>query len=245
MKNHHKFAGFIFVILFLVSFSSASAQVSFTFDEAEFLALNPGLQFQDFLGKVLTMPEVCSNPATSNSNDGCFSPGQILPGIEFAEDPGGGANALVLFNANFFANGNPPNVLAANLGGDSLDVIFTAPNINAVGLNAGCVDEGDQCLLGATLRVSVFGANGLLGSTVIPVTSAFDSFVGINTTEPITEVTVQDEDPDFILQGILNVWFGNTERNIPPLSEWGMIAAAAGLMVAGVLFAYRKRKANV
>ncbi len=45
-------------------------------------------------------------------------------------------------------------------------------------------------LLGATLVVSVFGGNGLPGQTVIPVTSAFDSFLGINTAEPITEITV-------------------------------------------------------
>lgn len=31
-------------------------------------------------------------------------------------------------------------------------------------------------------------------------------------------------------------------RNIPTLSEWGMIAAAAGLALVGVFFAIRKRK---
>lgn len=33
------------------------------------------------------------------------------------------------------------------------------------------------------------------------------------------------------------------ERPIPTLSEWGMIAAAAGLMLVGVFFAVRKRRA--
>jgi len=33
-------------------------------------------------------------------------------------------------------------------------------------------------------------------------------------------------------------------RNIPTLSEWGMIAAAAGLAMIGVFFAIRRRKAQ-
>jgi len=34
-----------------------------------------------------------------------------------------------------------------------------------------------------------------------------------------------------------------TGTNIPTLSEWGMIAAAAGLMIVGVFFAVRRRRA--
>jgi hypothetical protein len=37
-------------------------------------------------------------------------------------------------------------------------------------------------------------------------------------------------------------FFNVQERNIPTLSEWGMIAAAAGLGLIGVYFALRKRK---
>jgi len=233
------------VILF--SASPALAQVDFTTDEAAFLARNPDLQFQDFLGKVLTMPEVCANPANSSSNDDCFTPGQILPDISFFAGPSGLPNALVLFNGNFFGNNNPPNVLAANIGGtgDSFDIIFTAPGINAVGLNAGCVQEGDECIIGTTVRVSVFGDSGLLGSIVIPVTSAFNSFLGISTVEPITEISMLDENDDAI-QGVLNVWFGTrVNPRIPTLSEWGMIAAAAGLMLVGVFYAVKRRRLNV
>ncbi len=54
MNNRRKFAGLIFIIMFLISLSPASAQVSFTDNEAAFLAANQNLLFQDFLGKVLT-----------------------------------------------------------------------------------------------------------------------------------------------------------------------------------------------
>lgn len=37
---------------------------------------------------------------------------------------------------------------------------------------------------------------------------------------------------------------GVTPTNIPTLSEWGMIAAAAGLMLAGVLFVVKSKKAR-
>ncbi len=170
-----------FIITLLISLTPALAQVTFTNDQAQFLARNPNLQFQDFLGKVLAMPEVCANPANSSSNDNCFSPGQILPDIEFVVDPGLSSNALVLFNGNFFGNNNPPNVLASNVGGvgDDFDIIFTEPNINAVGINAGCLSESNTCINGDTVRVSVFGGSGLLGTIEIPVTSAFDSFLGI------------------------------------------------------------------
>ncbi|HSC34607.1 MAG TPA: hypothetical protein VLG45_04970 [Thermodesulfobacteriota bacterium] len=237
----------IVIIVLLFSVAPALAQVNFTTDESQFLAGNPNLQFQDFSGAPEPLPQVCINPATSNSNDGCFSPGRILEGIEFFVDPGVNPNALVLFEGDFFGNNNPPYVLASNVGGvgDDFDIIFTEPNINAVGINAGCLSESNTCIIGDTVRVSVFGGSGLLGTIEIPVTSAFNSFLGINTVEPITEISILDGDVDTI-QGVLNVWFGSAApRNIPTLSELGMIAAAAGLMMVGVFFAIRKRSASI
>ena len=37
---------------------------------------------------------------------------------------------------------------------------------------------------------------------------------------------------------------GDTASNIPTLSEWGMIAAAAGLMIVGVFFAFKRKRAQ-
>ncbi len=244
-KSKYAKAYLIVITVLLFTAAPSFAQVNFSTDETQFLAGNPNLQFQDFVGTVNPPPQLCDNPATSNSNDGCFSPGQILPGIEFLVDPGLSPNALVLFEGDFFGNNNPPNVLASNVGGagDDFDIIFTEPNINAVGINAGCLSESNTCIIGDTVRVSVFGESGLLGTIEIPVNSAFDSFLGIRTVEPITEISILDGDVDTI-QGVLNVWFGSAApRNIPTLSEWGMIAAGAGLMIVGVFFAVRRRRA--
>ncbi len=93
------------------------------------------------------------------------------------------------------------------------------------------------------LLVSVFGGSGLLGTTEILATNSFNSFLGIYATEPITEITILDPGDDAI-QGVLNVWFGTSvERNIPTLSEWGMISAAVGLGLISVFFAVRRRRA--
>ena len=84
-----------------------------------------------------------------------------------------------------------------------------------------------------------------MGSLIIPVSSAFDSFIGISTFEPITEITIEDIDPNAgILQGVLNVRFGTRDfgASVPTLSEWGMIAAAAGLGLIGVFFAVKRRR---
>jgi hypothetical protein len=244
-KSKYAKAYLIVITVLLFYAAPALAQVDFSTDETQFLAGNPNLQFQDFVGTNEPLSQLCDNPATSNSNDGCFSPGQILPGIEFLVDPGLSPNALVLFEGDFFGNNNPPNVLASNVGGvgDDFDIIFTAPNIRAVGINAGCLSESSTCIIGDTVRVSVFGGSGLLGTIEIPVNSAFDSFLGINTVEPITEISILDGDVDTI-QGILNVWFGTRAApQIPTLSEWGMIAAVAGLMMVGVFFAVKRRRA--
>lgn len=150
---------------------------------------------------------------------------------------------MVLEPGNAFGDNNPPFVLVANLGGvgASFDIVFTAGGINAVGLNAGCLSEEGLC--STNVQVSVFGESGLLGTTEILATTAFDTFLGINTVEPITEIVILDPN-DNVIQGVLNVWFGTrvVETNIPTLSEWGMIAAAAGLGLAGLFFAVRRKR---
>ena len=79
----------LFTAILLFAVSPALAQVTFSDNEAQFLARNPNLQFQDFeSGNVATdaLAE-CSPVLNENTSDTCFSPGDILPGIQFAEVP--------------------------------------------------------------------------------------------------------------------------------------------------------------
>ncbi len=241
MKNHHKLAGFIFVILFLVSFSPASAQVSFTDNEAAFLAVNPNLLFQDFESGNVAPNSVmqCSAVVNENTSDGCFSPGDILPGIEFAQVPLG---AHTLFIAGPGVEENAFVVLYTDFNTDTMDITFPGNNVNTAGLVLGCLSEGPGC--SDTLIIRVFGTGDeLIGSTQRAVTGQFDTFVGIQSSELITRINVGSLAGNGF-EGLGRISFGLAEPNvIPTLSEWGMIAAAAGLGLVGVFFAIRRKRA--
>ncbi|HSC34606.1 MAG TPA: hypothetical protein VLG45_04965, partial [Thermodesulfobacteriota bacterium] len=64
MNASHKLAGFVFVMLFLISLTPATAQVTFTDNEAQFIADNPNLAFQDFLDTFVAPGDnnLCTSP---------------------------------------------------------------------------------------------------------------------------------------------------------------------------------------
>ncbi|MGH7850165.1 MAG: hypothetical protein ACREOP_07695, partial [Thermodesulfobacteriota bacterium] len=75
---------FVFLAVFLFSAFPALAQPTFTGDQAQFLADNPGAVSQGFLSHLIPQGEFtnCDSPVNRNSNDECFTPGFILPGLE-------------------------------------------------------------------------------------------------------------------------------------------------------------------
>ena len=244
MKNHRNFAGFVFVMLFLFSLSHASAQVSFTDDEAAFLAANPNLLFQDFEATKVGPGDVepCNVPVDSNSNDNCFSPGDILPGITFLNGPFLAPPDLIVGGQGFVDPGLPPGpVLLTNEFADDFEIVLD-PGVSRVGLRLGCAQKE---LCDADVEVLIFNTNNFfIDQTTVHVTDSFDTFLGISSNQLISNISIRNSDPNSpSLKGVLSVWFGNPDRNIPTLSEWGMIAAAAGLMMVGVFFAVRRRRA--
>jgi hypothetical protein len=229
----------LFPAIFLFAVSPALAQVEFTTDEAEFLARNPNLQFQDFESGNVAPNSVmqCSAVVNENTSDGCFSPGDISPGIEFAQVPLG---AHTLFIAGPGVKENTFVVLYTDFNTDTMDITFPGNNVNTAGLVLGCLSEGPGC--SDTLIISVFGTGDeLIGSTQRAVTGQFDTFVGIQSSELITRINVGSLAGNGF-EGLGSISFGFASRaNIPTLSEWGMIAAAAGLMLVGVFFAVGQR----
>ena len=239
LKTKYLKSYLIVITLLLFSAPHAFAQVNFTTDEAAFLAQNPNLDTQDFESGNVAPDSVkqCSAVLNENTSDACFSPGDILPGIEFAQVPLG---AHTLFIGGPDVEDNPFVVLFTNFNSDSMDITFPGINVNAAGLILGCLSEGGLCI--NTFVVRVFGAGDeFLGSTATDVTGRFDTFVGIQSSELITRINVASPTNGF--EGLGRISFGFTPpRNIPALSEWGMIAAAAGLMLVGVFYAVRKRR---
>lgn len=229
--------------LCVISASPALAQVTFTDNEAAFFALNPNLAVQDFgsgnagPGSVVS----CSQILNEDTNDACFSPGDILPGIEFAAP----LEVLAIVGQGF--SNNPFIILIPVFSGDSMDITFPDNTVNAVGMDLGCILEGPGACSNNVL-VRVYGeGDELIGTRLVAVTDFFDSFLGIQSAEPITRINLSNGDQLIFFEGIDRIAFGPAgfAANIPTLSEWGMFAAAGGLMLVGVFFAIRRKKAEV
>lgn len=232
-----RITGFLFMLAALL-FSGvlpAGAQVSFFSNEALFNSSNPGLTFQDFSdGNVGPGGDaLCNLPVDENSNDGCFDPGDILPGIAFSSSP---LNGLVLVGPDF-----PPdfNVLLTADQPDTFEIFFSDGTVLAAGVNLGCISMG-PC--NSSVIVRVFGpGDDLIGSTTVNgVTDSFDTFIGMRSTVQITRINLSS--PIQVFEGVGSVSFGAPVAPvIPTLTEWGMIATSLVLAAAGFMALRRRR----
>lgn len=137
-----------------------------------------------------------------------------------------GHNEVLLGGQKVAGNVKPSGVPVKNNFGDSFDIIFS-PGANADGMTIGCLALGFSCSENVTGQV--FGAGGLISQTSLSGKSAFNTYLGIDSSVPILEISLQDGNPDTqSVQGMLNVWFGDRDFNIPMLSEWEMITAPRG-----------------
>ncbi len=90
---------------------------------------------------------------------------------------------------------------------------------------------------------SVYGEGDvLIDDTKVEVTDRFDTFIGFDSPVPVTKVAISDLNGTTTFEAVDEVRFGRADANIPALSEWGMIAAAAGLGLVGVFFAVRRKR---
>ena len=220
----------------------ASALPVFTNDEAKFLADNPGLLIQTFNSAISSG---CDTPFDSTNSAGCFPPGELLPGVEYDVSPS--HEFLDIFDVNYLGtSGNPSKAIGPDNHTDTLDIIFEKGGVSAAGVRPGCFIFADVCQ--RTVTISVYGAGDtLLGSTQVDVSSHFDDFVGIESDIPIAKITVKGPDlgPESGFHAISELVFPQGRlSNVPALSEWGMISAAAGLGLVGVFFAARRKKAQ-
>ena len=237
------FSGVILAVLLTAWTIPASAQVNILLDKFEYIGNHPGQLVQTFAaGKVDPgQVELCDQPVDEFSDDNCFDPGDILPGLAFVTSP---FNVVPLFVAgeNFFGNANPGKALARSGGpGSTFEVLFEG-GVTTAGMDIGCLAEGGNCNSLQTVRL--IDANGvILDSIQVKTDDFFSTFVGFDSTIPVTRVNISG--PENLSQGVDEVRFGQRASNIPTLSEWGMISAVIGLGLIGVFFVLRKRKAAV
>jgi hypothetical protein len=227
---------FMFAVLLFSGVLPADAQVSFFSNEALFNSSNPGLFFQDFNdGNVGPGGDaLCNLPVDENSNDGCFDPGDILPGIAFSSSPL--INGLVLVGPDF-----PPdfNVLLTADQPDTFEILFSDGNVLAAGVNLGCFSMG-PCNSSVIVRVFGPGDDLIASTTVNGVTDSFDTFIGMRSTVPIARINLSA--PVQVFEGVGSVSFGAPGAPaIPTLTEWGMIATSLVLAAAGFMALRRRR----
>ena len=234
----------ITVFLFLFMFIAIQASAEFTTDKDAFLAANPDLMVQDFSSANINAGDskTCPSPVNSSNNDQCFQPGDILPGLQIeSEMPN--IPSLRIIGSNFPGLGNSLNSLIDN-NLNIYDIIFSEENYNVVGLELGCANIGLLPCSG-TVRVDVFGFGTTIESTTIDVTSAFDTFLGILSNEPIARVSVFPDNPlakEFV-NGTSVIYFGTSLRNVPvpTMSELGLISMAGILGLVGFIVLRRRK----
>ncbi len=236
----------ISAVAVLISADTSQAVVTFTSNRSQFFNDNPGLLLQTFESGNVAQGEIvgCNTPVDSNSNDDCFSPGDILPGIAFNTDPDFGGT--ILSGPFLFSNLNPEKVLLPDGSLQKSVITFPGNSVNAAGLELGCLFDqgfGLPCT-GQTMLVQVFGAgNALLGETIVPVDSTFDTFVGITSDALIERITFIDADliTQLSFNAVEKVYFPNVNiQRVPALSQLG--TAALVLILAAAAFIRLRRK---
>jgi hypothetical protein len=232
---------FALLTVFVFSVTPVFAQVTFTTNQAQFIADNPGLNVQNF-DSGFALPggaNSCDTPLDSNNSADCFPPGAILPGIVF--DDHVLDEYLDLFGVNYNGSGNPSKAIGLDNSPESLDIIFRKSGVAAVGIRPGCFEFGAAVCQG-TLPISVFDAeDNLIGSTQIDVSNQFDDFLGIeSSSSPIARINIGE--PESGHPAIDEVSFGGIISNIPTLSGWGLTGMAGFLGLAGFII-IRRRKA--
>ena len=160
------------VLLSLIVPATAHATLITFNSQAAFNLAAPGLPTETFQnGLVPTGVTVCNGPFSSTSNNACFAPGGLLPGISYAAVPG---PSMVLLGP-----GIPPGFTSLHIGPnafvDAFDIVLTSAN--AIGFELGANATG-------SILVSAFSPGGqLLGSFPLAYTAGSLLYVGLLETE--------------------------------------------------------------
>jgi len=195
-----------------------------------FDAAAPGLPIENF-SNTLVPPnrfEFCSPVLNSATNDACFAPGGILPGLSLTADADG-----VLVTLTPTTLGVPwvsvgPNMFVAN-------TMIGLASATAIGFDISAPAAGGD------LHISVFGSGGLLGpSSIVNVASGGAAFFGVVADEAIVQLILSN-DPDAVVSELVsNVAFGRPSSTV--LEPSALLLMGMGL--AGLGFA-RRRKPTV
>lgn len=231
------------LFLFLFLFGTVQSQAEYTTDKAAFMAKYPDLTKQDFSESQVPGGNIegCPGPLTSSTNDACVTPGVILPELSFRSFGG------ILAMGGPFVFGvldNPNHSLVTDSFNDTFVIDFQNGSANVVGLQIGCLTEDPEGCRGGVNVQSIGPGDVTIGTFDLQVTDSFGGFLGISRGEGILSVriTPDPDNPFSIVAGVDAVYFGFF-RDVPTISEWGMIATVAGLGIIGFAVLRRRKSA--
>lgn len=201
------------------------------------------LAFEDFSDtKVVPNSSLaCTGPFNSMTDDNCYSQGALVPGFSLTSVPEG-TNSLVVITPPQFTLTN--TAAGPNSTSDNTQITFDPPE-SGVGLFT------VTPLSSGILTVEIYGPDdALLGTTDLNMEqNNVGVFLGMTTENTVSRIVLNNNGQS-IGELLYEIQFGdcgtslggpNTTSTVPTLSEWGLIAMAGILGLAGFMVIRRKR----
>jgi uncharacterized repeat protein (TIGR01451 family) len=194
-------------------------------DRAVFDAAYPGLPLEDFQEGSVTEPGItaCDPPLDQYSDDDCFNPGDILPGIAFSDNPGPNLDGLVLLGAGF--NGNSSKILSTNTYVDAFEIQFTDPYVFAAGMDL------HSHYSASVVSVTTYARDGIsVLDTITATATNSGAFLGLASAQPLGKIRIFSLSNQ--AEGIDNIAFGNlcsSAADIP----WLQLSPITGTLPVG------------
>jgi hypothetical protein len=124
----------------------------------------------------------CDEPVNSESNDACFSPGDLVAGFSITSST---AQGIVVLGANFLGANQPTPVIGANTFTDSTDIAFS-PAVTAISADYYGGFNADE----VTVEAFDDGGNSLGTATAQPAAGDTAQFLGIISDTPIASIVI-------------------------------------------------------
>ena len=189
----------------------------------------PGLPIEDFEDGAIAPGGVqgFAMPLNSTSSNAVFSPGDILPGIEFAATGGDPGNELVALGAGFA--GNPSITVAANTFVESWIINFPNNDVFATGMDLQSFFNAD------TVDIDIYGPGGLIDSTTASSSNA-GTFWGVASSgDPIVQIVIDSQTDQ--AEGCDNIAFG--AGAVPTMPVPAMILMILALAIVSLIAIHR------
>lgn len=209
--------------------AAAAAGITYYNSRGVFDGDFPGLPVEGFENGNVSANNIISfaAPLNASTNNSAFSPGDILPGIEFTTSNPGYPTAIVLIGTNYA--GVSSKVPIANVFSAKYVINFN-PAVEAVGMDVVNIFGGSSA------NIEIYDINSNLLASTSTASSPSGSFWGVTSDTPIGKIIIHD--PAEGAEGADNIAFGNAPTLVP-VSDWA-IYLVFFLIIASTVFRFRK-----